>query len=60
MTMRRKPAANGDCGKPLLSFDLVFTVGRFGVDGTGSIRIVHRFARAWARRKRANRRRQTT
>jgi hypothetical protein len=26
------------------SFDLVFTAGRFGMDDTGSLRIVHRFA----------------
>src|SRR5215510_8320072 len=26
------------------SFTLVFTAGRFGMDDTGSIRIVHRFA----------------
>ncbi len=35
--------------RSLQSFQLVYTVGRFGLDDTGSIKVVHRYSNDWGR-----------
>ena len=33
--------------RSLQTFSLIYTVGRFGLDDTGSIKIVHRYSNDW-------------